>query len=516
LVSCANISTPSGGPKDKKEPKLIYSNPKDKSLNFESNKILLKFDEPIQEINDVSLININPRLKKTPEIKIRNKKNLEIIIKEPLEKNTTYSIYFGSSIKDVTEGNMADKKLRYTFSTGNFIDSISIQGKIFDYYNKALEKYVVAIYKSSDTLSVEKHKPLYLTKAEKDGTFIIENIKQDLYTIIAYNDFNNKNAYDDINKNIDFYHDLNVTESKKLDFYPSKAINNKMLINNVKQIENKYLDFTFNQGIKEIDIKTAGKTIEKRIESKGKNIYVYLNQVSNTSDSSVFDMDILDSNDVKHELKHKFLIENNLNKKTKKTKLIANVNKDYKKIERNTIDITFPHPISNTINTDSIYLKIDTNIIRNKKLVWNKDKYKLELIADIKAKDSIYIKIPKGNLIDINKDTLEQINEKIILDNREGTGIISGRLETKEKNIILSIINERNIEEEIIFTNEKFEFKKLKPGKYHLKIIIDSNQNKKWDPANLKNYQKAEKMMYYNTVINLKEDWEIDDIVWKF
>ena len=60
-------------------------------------------------------------------------KKVEIEIKNKLRENSTFTFNFGSSIVDYNEGNPLPF-LNYTFSTGNYIDSLKISGFVKDAY----------------------------------------------------------------------------------------------------------------------------------------------------------------------------------------------------------------------------------------------------------------------------------------------------------------------------------------------------------------------------------------------
>ena len=51
-----------------------------------------------------------------------------------LRPNTTYSIQFGEAIVDITVV-VAAKNIKRVFSTGTFIDSCSISGIAFDFFD---------------------------------------------------------------------------------------------------------------------------------------------------------------------------------------------------------------------------------------------------------------------------------------------------------------------------------------------------------------------------------------------
>jgi hypothetical protein len=50
----------------------------------------------------------------------------------------------------------------------------------------------------------------------------------------------------------------------------------------------------------------------------------------------------------------------------------------------------------------------------------------------------------------------------------------------------------------------------LLPGVYRLKIIVDENQNGKWDTGNYLKHIQPEKVFYNPTKINIRANWDIE------
>ncbi|MBK8496527.1 MAG: Ig-like domain-containing protein [Chitinophagaceae bacterium] len=72
---------------------------------------------------------ISPFPKKTPAVDFKLK-TVTVKLKDSLLPNTTYSINFGNAIVDINEGNPL-KKFHVCFSTGDFIDSFTLEGKYY-------------------------------------------------------------------------------------------------------------------------------------------------------------------------------------------------------------------------------------------------------------------------------------------------------------------------------------------------------------------------------------------------
>ena len=133
LYSCATPTTPTGGPRDENPPQIdtTLSTPNFQT-RFLKQDISLTFNEWVMLEDVFNQVIISPPLQFKPEIYIKKK---SVIIKwderETLRENVTYTFNFGESVKDLTEKNPAEK-LRFVFSTGDFIDSLTLSGKVVD------------------------------------------------------------------------------------------------------------------------------------------------------------------------------------------------------------------------------------------------------------------------------------------------------------------------------------------------------------------------------------------------
>lgn len=195
VISCATPGLPEGGPKDTYEPFPKNFNPNNYSNNFNNEKISVQFDEWIQLANLNQNLIISPPILPQPDIKVK-KNLLTIDLKNSLDSNTTYSIDFGNSIKDINEGNILSN-FKYVFSTGSFLDSLSIQGKVATYSSQNIpENTFVLLYKSGDDSIITQRKPEYIYKIQKDNSFKIDYLPKDSFRIFVLNDLNNNFIYD--------------------------------------------------------------------------------------------------------------------------------------------------------------------------------------------------------------------------------------------------------------------------------------------------------------------------------
>ena len=207
--------TPSGGEKDIDAPKVVKYVPDSASLNFRSKSIAVFFDEFIK-LNDLNnQLIISPPLENIPDIKVKNKSLIiDFDKKEVLKPNSTYTINFGKALQDIHEGNF-NENFKYIFSTGSFIDTLMLKGKIENALDHKTEKGVlVMLYTDFSDSVIYKKKPVYFAKTKEDGTFQIENIRKDNYKLFALKDANANYLYDSEAESVGFMDSL-IDVSKK-------------------------------------------------------------------------------------------------------------------------------------------------------------------------------------------------------------------------------------------------------------------------------------------------------------
>ena len=230
FIRCANVVSPTGGPKDKLPPVVLLASPENQSTMFHGKEIHITFDEYVTLNNPNSNILISPPLENNPDYKL-NGKSLIIKFKEPLRADVTYSINFGEAIKDLHEGNIL-KGYSYVFSTGDNIDTLTLEGKLLqaDTHKPTADYYVMLYCDENDTIGIDSLpylvKPYYLTKSDKDGNFKFSGLKERDYLIFALKDENSNLRFDLPNESIAFLDSL-VKPIHDIQF----TINNDSLLN---------------------------------------------------------------------------------------------------------------------------------------------------------------------------------------------------------------------------------------------------------------------------------------------
>ena len=186
-TGCAQIGSPTGGPRDSLPPELVSAIPKLLNTNFKGNKIILNFNEyvDVQDVQNNLLVSPLPKINPTIEFKF---KIVTIKLKDSLLDNTTYTINFGNAIQDNNEGNPY-KNFSYVFSTGKTIDSLQISGRvIIAQTGKADSTIIALLYQHADDSAVQKRKPNYIAKLDSSGNFTFKYLAAGEYKIYALKD----------------------------------------------------------------------------------------------------------------------------------------------------------------------------------------------------------------------------------------------------------------------------------------------------------------------------------------
>lgn len=181
LGACATISPLEGGAKDERPPGVIEA---ESTPNFQTQftptQIALTFDEWITLDDVFNQVVISPPLEYRADISLKGRTVLvKLDEREQLRNSATYTINFGTSIKDLTERNPAEN-LRFVFSTGEFLDSLSVEGRIVDALTgEPVEKALFMLYDNLADSVVRTERPFYFGRTNKEGNFRIPNVRAD-------------------------------------------------------------------------------------------------------------------------------------------------------------------------------------------------------------------------------------------------------------------------------------------------------------------------------------------------
>lgn len=524
--ACAKQSTPMGGPRDEDPPKVLEMAPANQSINIKPEKILITFDEYIELDNAAKNIIITPRINKD-EIEITALKNtLSIVLNQELEDSTTYVFNFQKSVADLSEGNPVEN-LKLVFSTGNTIDSLSFTGRVNYYFPDQREEFkdiIIGIYPASDTTNVFTAQPYYLTETDSTGTFIINNIKPGDYKAYAWRDDNSNLKAEFKTEAFDFIQDtISIQQSiENVVFNLAKGDQTPIKLTR-SAVTGRTYDFIFNK--EPVDIKLTNPELGKKIFYSTGDKRIKLFSKESISDSLLFNINIKDSvgYQVDTAIWAKFPESD---RRPEKITISANSGKSF--YQTLPIELTFNKPLS-SIKTDSLLITYDTASrikILPQMLSFEDSLLRTKLLLKIPIPDSIAfeiftIKAADSTFFDIE----DQFNEKEFTANYKKlkrdalADAVSGRIEGSDGPFILQLLNSKSeITRELFLADgNSFQFELVEPGTYKIRVIIDSNGNRRWDPANFSEGRYAEQVFYFkdpatekNEII-LRGGWTLED-----
>ena len=565
---CANAVAPTGGPKDTTPPVVVGAMPENHSTNFIGKKIEITFDEYITLENANQNVMISPPLNEKPDIKLKNK-TVVVKFKEDLVSNTTYTINFGSTIKDLHEGNLL-KDYVYSFSTGDHIDTLSIAGKVLDAETmKPVEEVYVGLYAADrdnlDSLPMTTA-PNYITKTDKEGHFSLNGLADKKYRIFALKDANANLYFDLANEPAAFLDtlvpasypqkalptpavDTAVTDSlgmqvdsiafetKTTTVYDQKAldltlylfteVDSTQVLLEKKLVEEGLLRFVFRHPAKEAVIMTPEllpDTFNLVTTHSAAYDTVWWHFTPNVKDSLWIQVkyDTLINDSSRYSLKYKEPKSNRrLKRGPENLKVSNNLIGHGGLIPGETLTLKFSEPIVRYAMRDSAIFKCDSIIYYDTLAFEPADENGLtyRLVNPIAVDTNYSIEIPDSVFFGIRNRTNEAIKLDFHVMNDDEYGNIYITVEPPRvmKQVVVQLTNEggKVLKEQIITKKEEVMFDYLMPAKYKLRAILDADGNGKWSTGNYHRHSLPETVVDYKDPLDLKAGWDIDlDEVW--
>lgn len=525
-AACAKQSTPMGGPRDEDPPKVLEMLPANQSTNIKPEEILITFDEFIELDNAAKNIIITPRINKDEIEIIALKNTLSIVLNQELEDSTTYVFNFQKSVADLSEGNPVEN-LKLVFSTGNTIDSLSFSGRVNFYFpdqKEVFEDILIGIYPVSDTTNVFTAQPYYLSETDSTGKFSINNIKPGQYKAYAWQDDNNNLKAEFKTEAFDFILDtISIDQNfENVVFNLSKGDQTPLKLTRTA-VTGRNFDLIFNK--EPIDIQLTNPELGKSIFYATGDKRIKLFSKTTVSDSLQFNVSIKDSVGYQTDtlIWAKFPESE---RRPEKITITANSGKSF--YQTLPIELTFNKPLS-SINTDSLYISYDTASriqILPEMLSFEDSLRRTKLLLKVPIPDSLAseiftIKAADSTFFDIE----DQFNEKVFTANYKKlkrdalSDAVSGKIEGSNGPFIVQLLNTKGeINRELFLTNQNtFQFLLVEPGTYRIRVINDTNSNKRWDPANFSEGRYAEQVFYFidpatgNKEIILRGGWTLED-----
>lgn len=187
VYACASMGNPEGGPYDETPPKLVRSNPTNRTTQNKQKRIALLFDEYIKLENASEKVVVSPPQREMPDIRPEGKR-IYVELFDSLKANTTYTIDFSDAIVDNNEGNPMGH-FTYSFSTGNEIDTMEVSGYVLNAEDLEPIKGILVGLHPDTSLSAFRSQPfLRVARTNGSGFFNIKGIAHGRYHIFALQD----------------------------------------------------------------------------------------------------------------------------------------------------------------------------------------------------------------------------------------------------------------------------------------------------------------------------------------
>jgi uncharacterized protein (DUF2141 family) len=524
-MGCAQIVPPSGGKKDTLAPKAIKYNPDSAQTHFDSKKITIGFNEYIQLADLQKELVVSPPAKRLPEITVKNKQ-LIIELKDSLIKNTTYSIRFGNSIKDITEQNSAHD-FHYVFSTGNKIDTLSLSGTVRDALSLKPQKEVLVMLYTMPATQPDslpfKQLPINYTKTKEDGSFTIQHIRAGNYKLFALKDENENFLFDIPTENIAFADTLlsvYKNQSSDLSLFKEPTHKQKLLKSSLIQKGCLLLVYAMPMSLlslKGLNKQTKTEAFIQEYNATNDSIRLWF------SDAGIDSLQFIASTESQKDTIKTRVVRSGIDVSGRGTafKLYAAINaKKDKPFDLNqNIEFSFSHPIR-SYKPAGIQFKSDSadwshlfNTLQFKETPLQK-----KATVDFSKKKEAtgyHLMIPAGVFTDmfgLTNDTIK-VDFKTQEENFYGSMKLKMLANLKAK-LMVQLMNEAGA---IIPSSSAkgsiHSYTYLAPGAYTLRVLFDSNSDGRWTSGNYHSKQQPEKVMYYPKPIIIRANWE-QEIEW--
>lgn len=507
ILACASPKPLSGGPKDALPPRiLVYESTPNKQTNFHEKEITITFDEWVELRGVDQQLVVSPLMPKKPVIKLKGK-SMIITLPDSLRENTTYTLNFGNAIQDLNEGNKLEN-FSFIFSTGDFLDSIEINGIVTDAVTlKPSPDTWVMLYPTGQDDAVYSKQPEYLTKTNKEGTWSISHVRTDSFLVVALKDENLNFVYDLDNELFGWLEEYqHVTASASFPEIKVSARSTRPIVQEITPMA-PGLMYAIIPGPLPKTLPVFQPPIDSvHYEWVGDSLFIWSPQHTNYSGSIIVGSDTTRIRQVEPKfLKNKPLILSSLSGRIyfeEDVRVKANV----------PIQSFDPARIQLTKDTTSI-ISFDVR----------KDSIS-ERILHIKsnwAQASKYtVRLLPGAIIDIWGRPSDSFNFSFVvnpLDQFSNLDMKISNLDSTTHYIVQIMTG--NVVQRTFFVHQQsganIKAKGMDPGKYTIELIEDRNNNGVWDPGNFDLKRKPEKKLIF-VPDNLRAGWDVEmSMEWK-
>jgi len=520
LTGCAKRGGITGGPKDTIPPVLVGSSPRNMSTGFKGKEIRIDFNEYIKVKDINKQLIISPPMKTQPDIIPMGSASrfISIKIKDTLQENTTYSFNFGQSITDNNESNPYSQ-FKFIFSTGTYIDSLTLRGGIKDAYSRDTDNFVtVMLYEANETFNdstIYKERPRYVTNTlDSMVNFSLENLKEGKYHLIALKDKNNNYRFDPKTDKIAFMNEtINVPDSLitgyQLElfqekpafkyFKPTQASSNRLYApyeGDPKDMKVKVRNGAGTEEIASVVTKFPGKDSLNVWLPRGlvaDSLKVQVSHRDSIKDFTVKfkEMKAVDSLKVEAvqkgglHFREKFMLKPS-------TPLVAIDSTKIRLFNKDSVQVPF------TYMYNDLRQELEFDFVKEEN-----QKYTFRLMP--------------GAMTDFYGKQTDSLKYSLATRTYSEYGNMRVKLENVNRfPLILELTNAKGEVKETYYSEgqTQINFDAILPDKYRLRVIYDDNKNREWDTGSYLDKRQPEEVIWFTNgrddLIDVRQNWDVE------
>ncbi len=556
--ACANRGPgPQGGPKDTIPPRMLKATPSENALNFTKNKIEIEFDENIVVKDIPANVIISPPQKRNPDVRAIGKK-LSIELKDTLEENTTYTINFGSAIRDNNEGNILEDYV-YSFATGDYIDTLRISGVVINAETlNPIKGVFVGLHSDLNDSAFTSHPFRRVTKSNAEGHFTVHNLKEKEYRIYALDDRNNdliqtmgegfafgsevlKPELISSFRNDTIWKDSvsidTIIQRGVLRYKPDDVVlkysqdkNKRQYLLKLERNVLNQLQLFFNARsdslpkLSLLDEDFDGRYLLHYNQNKDSLTYWLTDSLLIKRDTLHFQVEYLKSDSLMNLVKQTDTIRTVL-KKGIREKAIEQAKKDtvlhVKDNFANRFDIykdrtlSFTEPIS-SFDKAKIHVEqyVDTNLVALNFQVVQTDSVGLNFQLDFKidSEEKYQLRVDSAAFKSVYNKVNNSHKSELTVRSIEDYATLTVKLVDFDSTAVFQVVNTKDVVVKTVKAKgNPTTIEHLEPGEYYLRMFLDKNGNGKWDGADIKKRIQPEEVFYYSKKMTLIANWEFEE-----
>lgn len=512
FVDCAKKGRPTGGDRDSIPPVIVRVTPENYSINFDEDEIKITFDEYIKLKDLQKNLIISPPLKYPPIITpLSTSKTLKIKISDTLKENTTYAINFGQSIVDNNEENPYPY-YKYVFSTGSYIDSLTLKGQIVDALLPEPESpTTVMLYEVTETFTdsiIYTEKPTYIAiTTDSTSTFELTNLKEGSYLLLALKEASANYTFQPATDKIAFeksYVTLPNDSSYTLKLFKEKGT---YRLDKPKHEGKSHLLFGYQGEVDSLSI-----TELSELPSDFTKV-IYKDRVADTL--HYYYQPALERDSLVFQVQNGSKIDTvtarlrNLFQDSLKIKMVNKTNvlpKDTLAFDVNVPLVSIDSTLIRVVDQDTLPVEVSTRIdtrTNTAKVYFPKKEengYQVTIlpgaISDFygNKNDSLSYTVKTLPASDYGKVklTVENVNRYPVL-----IQLVNSKFE---------IVAQRNLSQQadVYFDN-------ITPSKYYIRLVYDDNENGRWDTGDFLSRTAPEQVIYYPTQLDIRSNFNYNE-----